>query len=213
MRSSQGRPDQLNFRSPAVGEARIVFQISTRTAHPNSLYTPHSCSTATHCLLSRLPARKLTAQSLHIPPNVRGGINCDQISGRQTERGVCLCVCVFVGQAAMATNNDNNEMHSFSARLNTFHIPHQLSKRRASSQSIKKKVGGGGNTLEWPHERPSAEDVCCCFFLFINTPPHHTICTIAASTSVFISIPTDMILNDLARPRRFLLRPRTRKPR
>ena len=51
----------------------------------------------------------------------------------------------------------NNEMQSFAARYNTFTIPHQLSKRRASAQS--KKKGAAGNTVEWPHERPTPEDV------------------------------------------------------
>ena len=52
----------------------------------------------------------------------------------------------------------NKEMQSFAARLNTFQIAHQLSKRRASSQASSKKKGAG-NTVEWPHERPSGEEV------------------------------------------------------
>ncbi|EME46491.1 hypothetical protein DOTSEDRAFT_169130 [Dothistroma septosporum NZE10] len=42
------------------------------------------------------------------------------------------------------------EMHSYLARLETFQQLHQLSKRRASSQSRKKNA----NTVQWPHEHP-----------------------------------------------------------
>ena len=52
----------------------------------------------------------------------------------------------------------NKEMQSFAARLNTFQIAHQLSKRRASSQASAKKKGAG-NAIEWPHERPAGEEV------------------------------------------------------
>lgn len=49
------------------------------------------------------------------------------------------------------------EMQTFAARLTSFEEAKQLSKRRASSQSSKRK---NVNTVEWPHERPSIEEVC-----------------------------------------------------
>lgn len=54
------------------------------------------------------------------------------------------------------TMADSNDMHDFKSRLHTFEIAHQISKRRASSS--KKKAGG--NTVEWPHKQPAAEEVC-----------------------------------------------------
>ena len=60
----------------------------------------------------------------------------------------------------------NVEMQSFSARYNTFQITHHISKRRASSQSSKKK--GAGNTIEWPHQSPPSEDVCCILTNYFN---------------------------------------------
>ena len=51
-------------------------------------------------------------------------------------------------------------MQTFAARLASFQHPHHLSKRRASSQSSgSKKKGATAQTVEWPHERPSPEDV------------------------------------------------------
>jgi hypothetical protein len=41
------------------------------------------------------------------------------------------------------------------ARLATFHTEHRLEKRRASSQKKKQT-----NTLSWPHDVPTPEDVC-----------------------------------------------------
>ncbi|KXT14848.1 hypothetical protein AC579_4087 [Pseudocercospora musae] len=56
-----------------------------------------------------------------------------------------------------------NEMNSFAARLATFEQPHQLTKRRASSNSSKRK---GGNTVEWPHEQPSKEALARAGFFY-----------------------------------------------
>ena len=50
----------------------------------------------------------------------------------------------------------STEMQSFASRVATFQQPHQLSKRRASSQGKKKAQ----QTAEWPHESPSPEEVC-----------------------------------------------------
>ena len=50
----------------------------------------------------------------------------------------------------------SSEMQSFASRVATFQQPHQLSKRRASSQGKKKAQ----QTAEWPHESPSPEEVC-----------------------------------------------------
>ena len=64
-------------------------------------------------------------------------------------------------------------LNEFSARLATFQTPHHLNKRRASNQTKKKGGGGGGgNTVEWPHEYPSAEGV---MFYPINQYPHDMI--------------------------------------
>lgn len=48
------------------------------------------------------------------------------------------------------------EMQTYAARLASFQTPHQLTKRRASSQTGRKKHG---NTIEWPHTRPAIEEV------------------------------------------------------
>lgn len=50
----------------------------------------------------------------------------------------------------------STEMQSFASRVATFQQPHQLSKRRASSQGKKKAQ----QIAEWPHESPSPEEVC-----------------------------------------------------
>lgn len=50
----------------------------------------------------------------------------------------------------------NREMQAQAMRLHTFQTVHQLSKRRASAQTSKKK---GANTVEWPHDRPAPEEV------------------------------------------------------
>lgn len=50
----------------------------------------------------------------------------------------------------------NPEMQTYAARLASFQTPHQLTKRRASSQTGRKKHG---NTIEWPHSRPAMEEV------------------------------------------------------
>jgi hypothetical protein len=50
----------------------------------------------------------------------------------------------------------STEMQSFASRVATFQQPHQLTKRRASSQGKKKTQ----QTTEWPHEHPSPEEVC-----------------------------------------------------
>jgi hypothetical protein len=50
----------------------------------------------------------------------------------------------------------STEMQSFASRVATFQQPHQLTKRRASSQGKKKTQ----QTTEWPHENPSPEEVC-----------------------------------------------------
>ncbi|KAK4543259.1 hypothetical protein LTR36_005809 [Oleoguttula mirabilis] len=57
------------------------------------------------------------------------------------------------------------DMQTFASRLATFQHPHQLSKRRASSQGSKRK-NGGGNTVEWPHERPAAEELARAGFFY-----------------------------------------------
>jgi len=49
----------------------------------------------------------------------------------------------------------STDMQSFASRVATFQQPHQLSKRRASSQGKKKNQ----QTTEWPHEHPSPEEV------------------------------------------------------
>lgn len=75
-------------------------------------------------------------------------------SSNDIENGV-LCTI----QSTMATTQSHErEMQSFASRLHTFQITHQLSKRRASTQSSKKK-GAAGSAVEWPHQRPAAEDV------------------------------------------------------
>ncbi|KAK5125957.1 hypothetical protein LTR85_011312 [Meristemomyces frigidus] len=59
------------------------------------------------------------------------------------------------------------DMQTFASRLATFQHPHQLSKRRASSQGSKRKnAGGQGNTVEWPHERPAAEELARAGFFY-----------------------------------------------
>jgi hypothetical protein len=50
----------------------------------------------------------------------------------------------------------STDMQSFASRVATFQQPHQLTKRRASSQGKKKTQ----QTTEWPHESPSPEEVC-----------------------------------------------------
>jgi hypothetical protein len=50
----------------------------------------------------------------------------------------------------------STDMRTFASRVATFQQPHQLSKRRASSQGKKKNQ----QTTEWPHENPSPEEVC-----------------------------------------------------
>ncbi|EMD01174.1 hypothetical protein BAUCODRAFT_135901 [Baudoinia panamericana UAMH 10762] len=71
------------------------------------------------------------------------------------------------------------EMQSFAARLATFQTPHQLSKRRASSQSSKKKGGNGNgnsnsnsnsNTVEWPHNEPAVEELARAGFFYRPAP-------------------------------------------
>jgi hypothetical protein len=59
----------------------------------------------------------------------------------------------------MATSpNATKGMQAFVARYNTFTTPHNLGKRRASAQGSKKKAAGA-HVVEWPHERPSGDDV------------------------------------------------------
>lgn len=55
----------------------------------------------------------------------------------------------------MSQTGPSIDMHSYSVRLDTFLLPHQLSKRRASAQTAKKKAG----TVEWPHKLPAPEQV------------------------------------------------------
>ncbi|KAK5133570.1 hypothetical protein LTR08_007609 [Meristemomyces frigidus] len=55
------------------------------------------------------------------------------------------------------------DMQTFAARLATFQQPHQLSKRRASGQSGKKKAV---TTAEWPHERPQPEELARAGFFY-----------------------------------------------
>ena len=62
----------------------------------------------------------------------------------------------------------NKEMQSYAARLNTFQIAHQLSKRRASAQTSSSKKKGAGNAVEWPHERPSGEEVSEAMLVHIS---------------------------------------------
>lgn len=67
-------------------------------------------------------------------------------------------------QSVFVTCDENmagtQEMQTFAARLATFHQPHQLSKRRASSQTgSNRSKKNAAHTVEWPHERPSAEQV------------------------------------------------------
>ena len=50
----------------------------------------------------------------------------------------------------------SSDMRSYASRIATFQQPHQLSKRRASSQGKKKNQ----QTTEWPHKHPSPEEVC-----------------------------------------------------
>ncbi|KAK3673216.1 hypothetical protein LTR78_006761 [Recurvomyces mirabilis] len=71
------------------------------------------------------------------------------------------------------------EMQTYSARLNSFQIPHQLSKRRASSSSSKKK---GGNTVEWPHESPSPEELARAGFFYrpVQESPDNVQCFLCA---------------------------------
>ncbi|GAB7366251.1 hypothetical protein MBLNU230_g7809t1 [Neophaeotheca triangularis] len=54
------------------------------------------------------------------------------------------------------------DKHSFADRLSTFQHPHQLSKRRASSQTKAKKA----NTVEWPHQRPAPEELARAGFFY-----------------------------------------------
>lgn len=64
----------------------------------------------------------------------------------------------------------STDMQSFASRVATFQQPHQLSKRRASSQGKKKNQ----QTTEWPHESPSPEEVCMRYVVsnsnIANTP-------------------------------------------
>ncbi|KAK4569471.1 hypothetical protein LTR86_003234 [Recurvomyces mirabilis] len=71
------------------------------------------------------------------------------------------------------------EMQTYSARLTSFQIPHQLSKRRASSSSSKKK---GGNTVEWPHESPSPEELARAGFFYrpVQESPDNVQCFLCA---------------------------------
>jgi hypothetical protein len=55
----------------------------------------------------------------------------------------------------MSQTGPSLDMQSYSVRLDTFLLPHQLSKRRASAQTAKKKTG----TVEWPHTLPAPEQV------------------------------------------------------
>ncbi|EME83429.1 uncharacterized protein MYCFIDRAFT_81705 [Pseudocercospora fijiensis CIRAD86] len=54
------------------------------------------------------------------------------------------------------------DMNSFAARLATFEQPHHLT---TSSNSNKRK-GGNGNTVEWPHERPSRDALARAGFFY-----------------------------------------------
>ncbi|KAF2480031.1 hypothetical protein BDY17DRAFT_327018 [Neohortaea acidophila] len=53
-------------------------------------------------------------------------------------------------------------MQSFNARLETFEISHQLTKRRASN--AKKK--GGSNSIEWPHTQPAPKELARAGFFY-----------------------------------------------
>ena len=78
--------------------------------------------------------------------------------------------------ASFTMSIGNTDMQTCAARLRTFETAHQLSKRRASSQASKKK---GANTVEWPHARPTPQDVCQAL---VGTPDigHVLIVVIAA---------------------------------
>lgn len=100
--------------------------------------------------------------------SIRGCLFTSRFPNRH--HGNCVVTTALDRMAA------DQAMHSWASRLNTFQIAHQLSKRRASSQQSKKK--GAGNTVEWPHEHPSAEEVCitllCCdlqlLMLVVSSP-------------------------------------------
>ncbi|KXS99266.1 hypothetical protein AC578_6179 [Pseudocercospora eumusae] len=63
-------------------------------------------------------------------------------------------------------SSPGKEMNSIVARLATFEQPRQLTKRRASSNSSRRK---GGNTVEWPHAKPSKEALARAGFFYRPT--------------------------------------------
>ncbi|KAK3116650.1 hypothetical protein LTR53_002764 [Teratosphaeriaceae sp. CCFEE 6253] len=60
------------------------------------------------------------------------------------------------------------DMQTQAARLATFQHAHQLSKRRASSTSSRKKKGD--STVEWPHEQPAMEELARAGFYYRPAP-------------------------------------------
>ncbi|KAF2211745.1 hypothetical protein CERZMDRAFT_59688, partial [Cercospora zeae-maydis SCOH1-5] len=63
----------------------------------------------------------------------------------------------------MALAPVSSEMSSFVGRLATFEQPQQLTKRRGSSNTTKRKAG---NTVEWPHVNPSKEALARAGFFY-----------------------------------------------
>ncbi|KAI5359377.1 hypothetical protein Slin14017_G102790 [Septoria linicola] len=63
----------------------------------------------------------------------------------------------------MAMPAVRSDMYSFVGRLATFEQPQQLTKRRASSNTTKRKAG---NTVEWPHANPPKEALARAGFFY-----------------------------------------------
>ncbi|KAF2773259.1 BIR-domain-containing protein [Teratosphaeria nubilosa] len=63
----------------------------------------------------------------------------------------------------MTTMAGSQDMRAYHARLQSFEQPHQLSKRRASSQSKGKKNAG---PVEWPHDSPSPDSLAHAGFFY-----------------------------------------------
>lgn len=88
----------------------------------------------------------------------------------------------------------STEMLTYAARLATFQQAHQLSKRRASSQSSKKK---SEKAVEWPHESPTVEEV------HDHTRPANfnllTKCSLPAPASSTVPSPTPSIMCNASR--------------
>ena len=73
------------------------------------------------------------------------------------------------------------EMQSYDTRLASFQKPHQLNKRRASSNATKKKKAGAA---EWPHEKPRPEEVSKAYRIFCSESALSTNAWIACKSRI-----------------------------